>query len=212
MNTIAGALIVAAVLAGAGVFALRESRRVTGLAEDQQRLATLQFADSEASSEAQRAAFDYWQARYERLTPLAGATGDAPSREPEVLLIAANAMFRASVPNPAEPRGSVERLDRVLEAYSDVLRADPANTEAAYNYEYVSRVRDQVARGRYAVRAQRGGAPSEDLPVGPTVHGRPGNPPPEVPSDAFKTFTPLQQDERGDLMRMDRSRAPRGRG
>lgn len=212
MKTIAGALLLAAVLAGAGVYALRESQRVSGLADDEQRLATLQYVDTEASSEVQRAAFDYWRARYERLTPLTGATGDAPAEDPAVLLIAANAMFRASAPDPANTRASVERLDRVLEAYGDVLRADPASVEAAYNYEYVSRVRETLARGRYLARRPPAMAPSEDLPVGPTVHGRPGNPPPEVPTDAFKTFSPLQQDERGELMRLDRSRAPRGRG
>lgn len=212
MRTIAGAVLVAAVLVAAGVFALRESRRVTGLADDEQRLATLQYVEGEASGEVQRAEFDYWRARYERLTPLTGATGEAPSTNPQLLLIAANAMFRASAPDPANTRGSVERLDRVLEAYGDVLRADPANMEAAFNYEYVSRVRETLARGRYVVRTPRTIAASEDLPAGPTVHGRPGNPPPEVPTDSFKTFSPLQQDERGELMRLDRTRAPRGRG
>ncbi len=233
MRTIAGALILAAVLVAAGAFTLRESRLVTRLAGEQQRLATLQYdagaddpdaaADagglglslpfsSAASSEVQRAEFDYWRARYERLTPLAGANGEASSANPQVLLIAANAMFRASAPDPDDTRASVERLDRVLEAYGDVLRADPANMEAAYNYEYVSRARDQLARGRYTVRAPRAASASDDLPSGPTVHGRPGNPPPEVPTDSFKTFSPLQQDERGELMRLDRTRAPRGRG
>ena len=237
MKTIAGAVILGAVLVAAGMFTLRESRLVTRLAGEQQRLATLQYdagaddADaagggaedegglglslpfsSAASSEVQRAEFDYWRARYERLTPLTGANGEAPSTNPQVLLIAANAMFRASAPDPTDTRASVERLDRVLEAYGDVLRADPSNMEAAYNYEYVSRVREQLARGRYTVRASRAVAASEDLPSGPTVHGRPGNPPPEVPTDSFKTFSPLQQDERGELMRLDRTRAPRGRG
>ena len=237
MKTIAGALILAAVLVAAGAFTLRESRLVTRMAGEQQRLATLQYdagdgdADAAAgesddggglglslpfssapSSEVQRAEFDYWRARYERLTPLAGANGEAPSENPQLLLIAANAMFRASAPDPSNTRASVERLDRVLEAYGDVLRADPSNMEAAYNYEYVSRVREQLARGRYSVRVQRAASPSEDLPSGPTVHGRPGNPPPEVPTDSFKTFSPLQQDERGELMRLDRTRAPRGRG
>jgi hypothetical protein len=236
MKTIAGALILGAVLVAAGAFTLREARLVNRLAGEQQRLATLQYdagvddggaADGEAeesglglslpfssaaSSDVQRAEFDYWRARYERLTPLTGASGEAPSTNPRVLLIAANAMFRASAPDPANTRASVERLDRVLEAYGDVLRADPSNTEAAYNYEYVSRVRDQLARGRYVIRTPRAIAASEDLPSGPTVHGRPGNPPPEVPSDSFKTFSPLQQDERGELMRLDRTRAPRGRG
>lgn len=231
MKTIAGAFIIASVLLVAGALSLSEARVVTRLAGEQQRLATLQYdADvpgdretrlverlplpfsSAASTEGQRAAVNYWQARYEVLTPLTGATGEAPSSDPDILLIAANAMYRASAPEPGNTRASVERLDSVLQAYGDVLRADPENIDAAFNYEYVSRVREALARGRYVAGNRRAIALSDDLPVGPTVHGRPGGPPPAVPMSGFKTFSPLQQDERGELMRLDRTRAPRGRG
>jgi len=231
MKTIAGALIIAFVLFIAGAVTLSEARAIRTLTAEQQRLATLQYdedvaarsesrllgrlalpSSSTASTEVQRAALNYWRARYEVLTPLTGATGDAPSSDPNILLIAANAAFRASAAEPGNTRGSVERLDRVLEAYGDVLRADPNRIDAAYNYEYVARVRDGLARGRAPARDRRAIELSGDLPVGPTLHGRPGGPPPTVPMSEFKTFSPLQQEERGELMRLDRQRAPRGRG
>jgi hypothetical protein len=76
----------------------------------------------------------------------------------------------------------------------------------------VSRLRDALAKGRPIVRPRRAVPLSEDLPVGPTVHGRPGGPPDDTSMDAFKTFVPLQNDERGELMNRERQRVSRGRG
>jgi hypothetical protein len=231
MKTLAGAFIIGGVLVLAGVIALSESRQMRRLAEDEQRLATLQYEANDAGADAgslvdrlslpfssaseiesQRAQVDYWRARYEALMPLTGSTGDAPSTNPDILMVAANATFRATAPEAGNTRGSVERLDRVIEAYGDVLRADPGNVDAAYNYEYVSRVRDALAKGRPVLRPRSKIALSEDLPVGPTIHGRPGGPPPETEMGAFKTFMPLQNDERGELMNRERTRVSRGRG
>lgn len=234
MRTVAGAFIIAIVLFLVGAVCLSEARVMRRLAADQQRLSTLQYDDDEgagsetrlvdrlrwpfasaASVKTQRAALNYWKARYELLTPLTGATGDAPASDPDLLLMAANATFRASTPEAGNTRASIDRLDSVMQAYGDVLRADPDNIDAAYNYEYVARVRDALAKGRLPGRGGRDGntgALSGDLPAGPTLHGRPGGPPPDVPMSGFKTFSPLQKDERGDLMQMERTRVPRGRG
>ena len=233
MKSVVGIFIIAVVLFLGGALCLSESRVMRRVAAREQRLATLQYAADEAagsatalvdrvplpfvqnaSVETQRAAADYWQARYEALTPLIDASGQRPSSDSGLLLIAANATFRASPVVADNQRGSVERLDSVMQAYGDVLRADPTNLDAAYNYEYVARLRDTVAKGRLPVRAakdQKAGL-SDDLPIGPTLHGRPGGPPPEVPMSDFKTFTPLQNDERGDLMERDRQRVGRGKG
>jgi hypothetical protein len=234
MKTVAGALILAVVLIVSGLVCLAEARVLRQAAAEQQRLATLRYADEEAEAggpsllnrltlpfgtgqvvETQRASVTYWQARYEALTPLTGVTGDRQASDPNVLMIAANATFRASHPEAASSgRAAVEQLDGVMQAYGDVLRADPANVDAAYNYEFVARLRDVIAKGRPAPRARPASeiALSDDLPAGPTLHGRPGGPPPEVAMKDFKTFSPLQTDERGDLMEVGRQAVPRKRG
>jgi hypothetical protein len=234
MKSVVGIFIIAVVLFLGGALCLSESRAMRRAAVREQRLATLQYeADSAAatrdsladrlplpfvqteSPETQRAAVNYWKARYEALTPLIDGTGERPSSDPDLLLIAANATFRAKPVVADNQRGSVERLDSVMQAYGDVLRADPNSLDAAYNYEYIARLRDAVAKGRFQVRPakdQKTAGLSDDLPVGPTLHGRPGGPPPEVPMADFKTFTPLQNDERGELMERDRQRVGRGKG
>ena len=72
--------------------------------------------------------------------------------------------------------------------------------DAAYNYEYVVRLRESVARAKGAAAAQIAKAPpvtpSTDLPVGPTIHGRPGGPPPETKGEEFEILTPMEYGDR----------------
>ncbi len=228
MKAVAGVIILAIVLVGAGVVGLSEARLMRQMVAEQQRLATLHYDDegvpnatllnrlslpfaAAGSVEAQRAALNYWQARYEILTPLSGVTGERQAADPAVLLIATNAAFRAAAPEFTNPKVAVEKLDAVIQAYGDVLRSEPNNVDAAYNYEYVSKFRDLVARARVPV--QKGQvALSVDLPVGPTIHGRPGGPPPEVAMKDFKTVQPLQSDERGEQIEVGRTPVTRRKG
>jgi hypothetical protein len=230
MKSAAGAFILAIVLIVAGVVALGEARLMRQLAFDQQRLATLHYDDdssvettsvigrlpfsSSASIETQRVAASYWQARYEALTPLTGSGGERQAADPQILLIAANASFRASRPETSDnTRIAVERLDGVMQAYGDVLRADPGSVDAAYNYEFVFKLRDAFAKGKPPrPRDTKAEIVSADLPVGPTMHGRPGGPPPEVPMADFKTFAPMATDERGELMETSRTGIGRKKG
>ena len=234
MKTVAGAIVLGVVLILAGAVFLSEARLLRRLAADEQRLATLDYEEEEddttatlmdrlalpfssrARAETQRAAATYWRARYEALTPLTGVTGERPASDANVLLIAANAAYRSSsleFGSQSAQRAAVNQLDSVIQAYADVLRADPASIDAAYNYEYVSRIRDTIARGRQIPRPKETAvALSDDLPIGPTVHGRPGSPPPEVPNADFKTYSPLQADERGDLMETEREGVTRRKG
>jgi hypothetical protein len=171
-------------------------------------------SSSTEAVETQRATTNYWQARYQELTPLTGATGDRSTTDPDMLLIAANAAFRASFPDAGNSKATVDQLNGVMQAYGDVLRADPNNLDAAYNYEYVARFRDALARGRPLARGGKDPKNVElsgDLPAGPTLHGRPGGPPPES-SGEFKTYMPMQGDERGEQIEVGRKPVPRRRG
>jgi hypothetical protein len=129
--------------------------------------------------------------------------------DPEVLLTAANAAFRASERDPgSSQQEQVQRLDGVLQAYAAVLKASPRHADAAYNFEYVSRVRDQVASrvaGKTppaAVAAGRARIPptgsgrSGDLPAGNTIHGRPGGPPPDAKAEEFQVIAPMEYGDR----------------
>lgn len=142
---------------------------------------------------------EYWLGRYDTLATEHG--GDA---DPDVLFAAANATYRVVRRDTPVGAETARRLDSVLQAYANVLRAEPAHADAAYNFEYVARIRDVHARMRPvpATKGDRESAraapplPTTDLPRGPTVHGLPGGPPPDRQSEEFEILTPRDLGER----------------
>jgi len=138
----------------------------------------------------------YWLGRY---GGIAADTVDSQS-DAEILLAAANAAFREAERDPAVGPAAVQRLDGVLQAYASALKASPKSVEAAYNYEYVARIRDQVARspqGRIAKTPAPGGpVMAGDLPAGATIHGGPGAPPPDAKMEEIQTIAPMEYGDR----------------
>ena len=226
MRTIAGQFILALALFAAGAACWMEARLARRLAEAHERLATVHYDSEDGLDEAttvvtrlpwpggsladdigrHRATVSYWRSQYRELMaalPSAGGNASAVTSDPQILLVAANAAFRASQANTADRPATIERLDNVIQAYADALRRAPDNADASYNYEYVSRFRDAFAKSRPPARgaATEKAAPpapsgSLDLPEGRTIHGAPGGPPPATSMEKFKTITPLRFDER----------------
>jgi len=163
-----------------------------------------------------RASAGYWRSDYAAVAPRRDANGVVTETDPAILFLSANAGFRAS--QAATDRGElVRRLDNVVKSYGEVLKteagtcgtdADACGTramDAAYNYEYAIRAREALARGRApagknaAARAALKAADDEtDLPSGPTLHGRPGGPPPATEMNQFKIVIPKRGEERKD--------------
>ncbi len=231
MKSVAGGIILAIVLFVVAALARNEANITRDVAHSHQRLATLHFDEdppaeegnlldrlplaggAHADVEEHRALVNYWLARYEALKSLTGATGQAPSSDPKLLFVAANGAFRASHPEQGDKKAAVERLDAVLQGYADALRVDPNLTDAAFNYEYVARIRDLLARGKPAPKPYVGKPDlSVDLPTGPTLHGLPGFPPETVPMSDFKTMSPMRFDEREEQQQPGKGKAPVRRG
>ena len=215
-KTVIVRLVTAVVLFAAAWLSWSEARLAARVADARQQMATLQFEiddtltpsasvsdylPGEAGSLSAdirrlRATVTYWIGGYEAVMEEGGQELDAA-----LLLTAANAAFRARARQVAAPQQEqVQRLDGVLQAYASVLKASPRHADAAYNYEYVTRVRDQVASsvpGKTpaaqvaAARAQGG-----DLPAGNTIHGRPGGPPPEAKAEEFQVIAPMEYGDR----------------
>ena len=226
---------VALALAGAGFWLAGHTE--TRLADVHKQLATLQYADAQSHGAAleqsqslalerrvpmlgkatetdardARAAAGYWRTDYAAIAPQHDPNGVITETDPAILLLNANAAFRASQEN-GDRNGTVRRLDTVVKNYAEVLKApacgagdracDGRANDAAFNYEYAIRTRDTLAR-------QRGGAPAKnakavvktddsDLPAGPTLHGRPGAPPAAVDMNQFKIVIPKRGEERKD--------------
>lgn len=226
MRTGAGVFFLAIALFLAAGVCWTQARLARRMAEAHERLATLHYDTDDGIDEAMtpvnrlpwpggslsddiekhRATVSYWRSQYRELMgslPSAGGNVSEGSSDPRILIVAANAAFRASQAEPSDRAATVERLDRVIQAYADVLRLAPDNADASFNYEYVSKVRDVVARSKPQDRGVRREKPAAvpvsvptDLPVGPTIHGYPGSPPPSTGMERFKTITPMRSDER----------------
>jgi hypothetical protein len=227
MRSVVIPTLVAAVLALAGAafyIAGHADRRV---AELHQQLATLQYStaaetggDLEGSLDLERrvpvvgpqAAADvhaaattarYWQSNYTAVQPQKDANGTVTESDPAVLLISANAAFRASQA-AADRADTLRRLDAAVKSYSDALRANGQQIDTAYNYEYAVRVRDALGKAKpgapakAAAKQAQAPAESSDLPSGPTLHGRPGAPPTKTEMSQFKIVIPKRGDERKD--------------
>jgi len=143
----------------------------------------------------------YWLADFAGVTPQHDATGAVTDTDPTVLLIAANAAFRASQ-SAADRTDTLRRLDGAIKSYADALKTPGQQMDAAYNYEYAVRTRDALAKARPSTAKTTQVAKKmneeSDLPAGPTLHGRPGAPPTKTEMSQFKIVIPKRGEERKD--------------
>ena len=151
-----------------------------------------------AKMDEQRAGADYWRGRYVALTAQQSAAGAVPEKAPEVMALAADAAYRTDQREAADRQDLVRRLDGAVKNYAEVLKKNPGDTDAAYNYEYIVRLRDTVAKGKaLTLKKAPGLVMAGDLPAGRTIHGDPGAPPADADLGKFKMIVPKREDERG---------------
>lgn len=238
MKSIVGGIVLALVLFGVAAASWSEAKLTRRIADAHRRLATLHY-DSEDDIDGavtvfnrlpwpagasgddvkrHRATVSYWLVRYDSLTEMTLATGQQAVTDPSLLMVAANASFRNSAPQVGDRKAAVERLDAVIQQYAEVLRKSPSYSDAAFNYEFVSKMRDSLAKApargpaRDKKAAEKVAIVSVDLPTGPTVHGRPGAPPEGTVMSDFKTITPMRYDEREEQMDPGRGKEIRRKG
>jgi hypothetical protein len=212
-------------VAGVGFYVAGQTeKRLAGV---HQQLAMLHYADASSESEQvetdlgaarrvpqvglaaatdlrdTRAVATYWSGGYSAITPQKDANGVITETDPQILLLTANAAFRSSQSD--DRAATLRKLDAVVKSYGDVLRNSPGHVDAAYNYEYAIRVRDNVAKAKPSPAGKTAKATLKaveevmgDLPAGSTVHGKPGGPPPATDMAQFKIVIPKRGEERKD--------------
>lgn len=221
MRTLIGQLVIAALLLGAGEAFRRAAHIEQRLAHAEEELATLSpdAADADYSAveeeigiaarvplvgpplladvRKQRAMVAYWRADYDGV-PSNEADLAADETSPDLVFLAANAAFR-NVAGQRFGQQGAQDLDSALRLYTMLLKKDPENVDGSYNYEYIVRLRNTVARMKSPGKPSS--APAPDDQAAPSVHGEEGSPPPDTPSEQFNVIVPLRPDERGDLMK-----------
>jgi hypothetical protein len=201
MRSFAATIVLVIVLVAAGGILWTASQRETRLAAAEYRLFTLRY-ETAATDLADAAAPGLLDPVVGRLSPVGAAEqaaasywlGDlevlATAEDPDLRLLAANAEYRALRRTGGPWQGVVGRLDAISKRYADIVRTDPSNEDAAYNYEFVTRLRASVVGAK------------QPLPGGDyaffnvTPHGVAGAPPEESDAKKFKMIVPMLPDER----------------
>jgi tetratricopeptide (TPR) repeat protein len=214
MKSIGGYVVAALALVALGSVAIGVGRFQHRLAQADEALAALNFAESarayaelEASVgyaryipwlgddalrriRANHAAVHYWEGDYEALLSLAEVTDD--DIDPDLLFVAANAVYRVGQLRGADRQSLLRAVDAARAAYQVVLREHGNHPDAAFNYEYLLRVGDEIAMSDVLPSSVQ---PSGDESVPQTLHGREGAPPSGQAEEEFEVYVPEDRDE-----------------
>jgi hypothetical protein len=212
VKSVTAYLIAALVFAGLGVAGLTASRLERSLADVQEQTSTQQYRLAQTSLDkadgylryaqwiprvggdtvrevrARQAALLYWQREYAKVLPAqAEPVAAVDESNVELQLVVANAAFRTGLNGVTERAAALQALNEIANGYLTVLKNNTWSEEAAYNYEYVIRLRDEIAKGRKP--------PSDQLQSGMDL-GESGAPSDATSTKGFQIYVPLQGEEK----------------
>src|SRR5688572_17217637 len=173
MRTFIAFVVVSLALVAFGYASLGVARLEGHMADAQQQLSTLQYdaakaslAEAEQYSDharwvpflgrderqeirARNAALEYWKKDYDELVPAqaepVAAVGDD---NVELQLVVANAAYRLGQGRSKDRTATMKALEEAAAGYLTVLKNNTWHTDAAFNYEYIVRLRDELAKGK----------------------------------------------------------------
>jgi len=128
-----------------------------------------------------RASLRYWQGQYGAIAP------EQPADNIGLQLVAANAAYRAGRLEAKDRQSTLQAVDAGIQAYTSVLRNSTRQEDAAYNYEYLVRTRDEILQSRGMPRLPKG--PNDANGISGAVI-EPGD------GSGFKIYVPLDNEER----------------
>jgi hypothetical protein len=214
MKNILGYALIALLLAGLGTAAMAWGRVERQLAQAEQQIATLDYSGVHETLgraerfyeyvghvpfigssplnqvRARKAAVHYWQRDYGAIVPAqADPIGALPPENVELQFIVANAVFRNGRARAESPAAVMQAIDAGIAAQLAVLKNSSRNEDAAFNYEYLLKLRAAVA-----LKPNVGQA-SDEEGTEKTTHGQPGGAPRQSDPTDFKIHIPLEAKE-----------------
>jgi hypothetical protein len=208
-----GVVVLVLILAIAGGAALAAGRFERRMAMAQEDMAVLDFTDPQREYAAlekdlaalpwrpeatvkeikqHQAELQYWQRDYASLVEIAKAPPAQGSEgngvDPELLLLAGNASFRAAQRGPQDKATVLRNLDGVIHAYAEALRSGSSRPDAAFNYELAVKIRAELAGGKRKGMPDGGQA---DDKTESNMHGDPGEPPKDMKVEQFQIRIPM---------------------
>ena len=214
MKSVTVYLIAALIFAAVGVVALTASRLERNLADAQEQTTTQQYALAQKSLDAadgrlryarwipriggdtvrevraRQAALQYWQQQYKELLPReADPVGAVEGEDVGLQMLVANGAYRVGQMKAKDREQSFQALQDAVSGYMTVLKGANWDERAAYNYEFLVRVRDELRNGK-----------RKTLPPPPMEqqgnNGEAGEPFEPTNTKAFEIYIPLEEQER----------------
>ena len=212
MKTIAGLLLIALVLAGVGSVLIGAGRYERDMADAQEFASTERYEEARAHLDdaqryveyagwvprvgatvendvrTRRAALDYWQRNYDAILPRdSDPVGAVDPSNLELQAMVADAAYRAGQAGASDRLSTLQAYDEAIGAFQAVLKNNTWSEDAAFNYEFLVRARDEFAKGRRktASRAE-----------GEGQLGQSGSPAKSGDSRKFEIYVPLNGSER----------------
>jgi hypothetical protein len=141
---------------------------------------------------AREAAFHYWQRDFASILPKSADPVSAlPADNIDLQFVAASAAYRKLQATAKDRNSTLVAIDGGINAYTTVLKNAGRHEEAAYNVEYLVRLRDDVDKGR-----RKPGFPEPLM----TELGALGFPAKDIANtEGFKVLVPLDSEERNKV-------------
>lgn len=155
-----------------------------------------------------RARNQYWQEKYVELVAdgLLNSEEKTKTNDPDLEFIVANSVYRISQ-GEKDKKKTMELLDRAINSYRLVLEDDQENSNAAFNYEYLVRVRNEMANSKKPMSAMSSMSGKQQ-----GIHGKEGVSPKDTPVDQIKIYIPASSDENKDGKDAGKGNVPRKKG
>jgi malate synthase len=213
MRAAIGLALAAAMFAGVAVVASRMATVERHLADTREALATQDYPQAAGSADAvdaslglaryvpgfgdrvQRearvynAAVAYWQRDYDTLVPEgADPVSSIEEGNAELQRLVANAAYRKNQKRYTDTAATKQALQESASNYLTVLKSGSWHEDAAYNYEYVIRLRDEQARGRRPPQGEDDAQKADN--------GQGGAPSEATSQEGFEIYVPLESTEK----------------
>jgi tetratricopeptide (TPR) repeat protein len=141
-----------------------------------------------------RSRLSYWRQDYAAILKETAANGeDEKTLSPSLRFIRANARYRA-ITGKQNREQVIRDLGQSIRDYAKTIETDPTFTDAAFNYEFLLMLRDDIAGGRRSTPFRHPGA-QKLLDRMKEIHGEQGAEPAFKAPQQMKVLVPREGDE-----------------
>jgi tetratricopeptide (TPR) repeat protein len=138
-----------------------------------------------------RSRLSYWRQDYAAILKETAATGeDEKTLSPSLRFIRANARYRAITGKQSREQ-IIRDLGLSIRDYAKTIETDPTFTDAAFNYEFLLMLRDDIAGGKRPAPFRHPGVP-KSLDRMKEIHGEQGAEPGVKAPQQMKVLVPRE--------------------